>query len=188
MWQVKLITGIVNGLKAAGRGKKVVRKTPIIARSIINKGNGQLRTVVKGFGNGNLTADDVLKYAKNNSSIFGSFRKVVAGFTGKTGELQRVLPSMMSRVKFFPGFRIPKLTRHYVANANSARNVVNGFSTSTNKALKVNKALPNRKPVQMFQQERVVIQGFGGDSTKPVYKKTELKPTTQRTVVKGFSV
>ena len=129
-----------------------------------------------------MTAEDVVKSASLNS---GKYRKVIAGFTGKTNEYKLTVPSFMSRVKFFPCFRIP-FSRHYVANTTTARNVVSGFSTSATKEIKVNKAIPNLQPVPIGQDKRIVIQGFGGNSANPIYKQVEQKPSTPRTVVKGF--
>ncbi len=185
MWGIKLITGVLNA------GKKIVGSNttkidPVVTRRILNNGNGKMRCVVKGFGEGNYKPSDIVSKSLINNSRNLRFRKVIAGFTGEKGQVKLTSPQFASFVKFMPIFRIPKLIRHYVANASTTRNVIRGFNSKTQESLKTTKAIVQTTN-ENLNSERVVVQGFGGNASKPVFKTVTWQNSTPRTVVKGFN-
>lgn len=188
MWQKDLLNF---GIKAVKKAVKPM--APMIGRTIKRVGNGQPRVIVKGFGGTNLGTHTPGKSGQLMNSPF--LRPVVMGFAGQPGKvyLKPITASLdKARLIFFPNFRTPMMTRHVVYDVRTTRRVVLGFNvndlvkskfvTSGTKMPTPNTPL---KPPEVAT-ERVVVQGFGGNSANKIYKPIEQNKNTPRTVVKGF--
>lgn len=169
--------------------KNVAKSVPIntIGRTIVSKGNGQRRVIIEGFGGRNLEPESYFKLVdiRNMSNL----RPVISGFTGKFKVKQMTAWPGKGFVRFFPKFRLPKMSRHIVHDINSSRIEIKGFSADAAQNApsikKINSTSNSPKKIELAQ-ERVVIQGFGGNPTKPVYKKIDTTNPKPRTVIKGF--
>jgi len=181
MWQKDLVSC---GVKAVGRAAKPF----FISRTIRQTGNKMPRTIIKGFTGPNIEAKEHFRKLFNLQCR--NIRPIIAGFTGRPnmGRLNTV-PGNKAFVKFFPKFRIPKMTRHVVFDVKTSRISVTGFKNATPEIITNGSFVPT--PVNPLQRpeiatERVVIQGFGGNSSKPVIKQVPTAQISPRTVVKGF--
>lgn len=170
--------------------KKAVNTVPIktVGRTIVSKGNGQKRVIVEGFSGRNLEPESYFQLV--NQKNFLNLRPIVGGFTGKNSA--KVMTGMPGRgfVRFFPNFRLPRMSRHIVHDVNSSRVEIKGFTNEAAQAapsIKKISSTSNQAPKKIeLAQERVVVQGFGGNSATPVYKTVEQNNPKPRTVIKGF--
>lgn len=170
---------------------KSIPKNPslnVFARKIVSKGNGQRRTIVKGFGGVNL--DETNHFNKIDNFNFWNIRPVVTGFSNEGRPLVKKisLPQNKANIRFFPNYKSLRISRHFVYDIPTQRVQVKGFGGNTETVTGSIPTKPVKLPTrdEILAQERVVVQGFGGDSTKPIYKKMDNSNSTPRTVVKGF--
>ena len=197
MWQKELIN---LGLDVFKKTTKVTRKTvqaraPLFGRTIRQAGNGKERVVVGGFTGPNLDTVNHNKLVQRRISM--NIRPVVTGFTGIPGIIRfKQMTGMPNRgwVRFFPNFRLPKMTRHVVSDVKTSRKVVTGFSSDVSKEKIVTKGniVPSPanpvKPPEVAT-ERVVVQGFGGNPQNKITKPLNpQKNDSPRTIVRGFRV
>ena len=188
MWEIKLF----NAARRAVTRKTTTAPIMTFCRSIF-KGNGQ-RTIVSGFTGPNLDAATHFNFL-NNLRI-RNLRPVIRGFGNQYDHIPGMLVRKMSglpgqtKLKWFPNFRIPRMTRHVVYDISQSRTVVSGFQ---NELKQVTQSAVNTKPVklptgrELFAEERVVVQGFSKNtSTTPVTKKMDLTNSNPRVVIKGF--
>lgn len=176
MWEMKLL-------------KAVSTCTPLrtFARTIA-KGNGQRRVIVEGFAGRNF--DPIEHFKLMDLRIAMNFRPVIGGFTGRFGLKQITARPNTGFLRFYSQTQRPNMTRHLVYDIQPPRIAIRGFNcTSTGPKIvgeipKGPVTLPKAK--EIYADERVVIQGFGGDAQKPVYKKMDLTNSTPRKVIKGF--
>ena len=192
MWQKELINlGIDAGKKIVKAARQTAPKT-VFGRAIKQAGNGKSRVIVGGFTGPNLDAVNHNKLVQRRISM--NIRPVVTGFTGIPGVLKlKQMTGMPNRggLRFFPNFRLPKMTRHVVHDIQTTRKAVVGFTTEN---MQKTDFVTNGSPIVPGQPvkkpevvtERVVVQGFGGNSAQKIYKTMEQDKNTQRTVVKGF--
>lgn len=165
------------------------------SRTIASKGNGQQRVIVSGFGGPNLNADTHFKMLDYMRKF--NYRPVVKGFNYKLMDYKPMIAKPLTgrpgtgQVKFFSQGRNIRMSRHVVYDFQPPRIAVQGFSNEVQKGVKVvgeplkpSVTLPKRE--ELIAQERVVIQGFGGDASKSVYKKMDSANTEARKVIRGF--
>ena len=165
------------------------------SRAIKSNGNGQQRVIVSGFGGPNLNAEWHFRQIDFQHRF--NYRPVVKGFNqnlrGYDGMITKHLSGKpgAGQLKFFPRGRSMRMSRHLVFDLLPHRIAVKGFSNDAQKGVKVvgeppkpSVTLPKRE--ELIAQERVVIQGFGGDASKPVYKKMDTANSESRKVIKGF--
>ncbi len=179
MWEIKLL----NATMKASAKRPVRSLSRTFSRTIKQQGNGLKRTVVSGFNGPNL---DEIHFKRLSVLEQANVRVVISGFGGKKGLFKRI-PGIPNRgfVRFFPISKSNRIQRHVVYDVPTQRRVVNGFSLNTDPII-VSKGTPN-VPFQKPQivTERVVVQGFGENTSKPIYKQMPTEEKT-RTVVKGF--
>lgn len=192
MWQKELINlGIDAGKKIVKAARQTAPKT-VFGRAIKQAGNGKSRVIVGGFTGPNLDAVNHNKLVQRRISM--NIRPVVTGFTGIPGVLKlKQMTGMPNRggLRFLPNYRLPKMTRHVVHDIQTTRKAVVGFTTEN---MQKTDFVTNGSPIVPGQPvkkpevvtERVVVQGFGGNSAQKIYKTMEQDKNTQRTVVKGF--
>lgn len=181
MWQTKLIKGVLNA------GKRILPQTaPKVFARTIAKGSGR-RNIVSGFTGANLDENHFkwLEYLYKRN-----IRPVIAGFSGAKNK-GRYITAMPGRgfVKFFPNYNTGKMSKHVVYDIQTQRTAVNGFQTAGNTLSVVTKGNTVLNPAAQIQNpaaaaERIVIQGFGGNSAEKIYK--PMDANSKRTVVKGF--
>ncbi len=174
---------------------QVIRKTApkitklnVYARTIASKGNGQRRAIIKGFGGANL--EETSHFNRLTNLNFWNLRPVVTGFAsdGKFYAKRISLPQNRARMRFFQNNNNLKMSRHVVHDIPSTRIQVKGFCTHDKNITGSLPTQPVKLPTkdEIFAQERVVVQGFGGNSAKPIYKQMDNTNSKPRTVVKGF--
>lgn len=171
---------------------KNISKNPslnVFARRIVSKGNGQRRVIIKGFGGANI--NEANYFSRIDNFNFWNLRPVVTGFSKEERSLVRriSLPQNKANIRFFPNYKSPKMSRHVVYDIPTKRIQVQGFGSHTES---VTGSIPTEQiklPTkdEIIAQERIVVQGFGGDSSKPIYKKMNNDNSKPRTVIKGFS-
>jgi len=178
--------------------KPNVSATPkVFARTIVQKGNGMLRTIVSGFTGPNL--DSKTHFLSLNFRNMFNYRPVIKGFSQKYNSYNGMITTPLTArpgkgfVKFFSLFKNSKLSRHVVYDINPPRRVVQGFASDVNGKLNIKGYVPS-SPVKLpsgkdlYSDERIVVQGFGTTlPNKPVTKKVYFNSTKPRTVVRGFS-
>ena len=191
MWQKELINlGIDAGKKIVKAARQTAPKT-VFGRAIKQAGNGKSRVIVGGFTGPNLD-----KIQHNNllqMLNIMNVRPVVKGFAVTPGKIhvQKLLNQNTGVLRFLPNYRLPKMTRHVVHDIQTTRKAVVGFGTEN---MQKTDFVTNGSPIVPGQPvkkpevvtERVVVQGFGGNSAQKIYKTMEQNKNTQRTVVKGF--
>ncbi len=188
MWEIKLF----NAARRAVTQKTTTAPIMKFCRSIF-RGRGQ-RTIVSGFTGPNLDASTHFNFLYNLR--IRNLRPVIRGFGNQydhiPGMLVKQIPGLpgQTRLKWFPNFRIPNITRHVVYDLQPQRKVIAGF---TKDIAENTKGQIYTKPVkiptgkELVAEERVVIQGFSTNtSTTPVTKKMDLTNSNPRVVVKGF--
>lgn len=179
MWEMKLL----NATMKASAKRPARRLSQTFSRTIKQQGNGLKRTVVSGFNGPNL---DEIHFKRLSVLEQANARVVISGFGGQKGLFKRIsgIPNR-GFVRFFPISKSNRIQRHVVYDVPTQRKVVNGFSLSSDPII-VSKGTPNvpfQKP--QIATERVVVQGFGGNTSKPIYKQMPTEEKT-RTIVKGF--
>ena len=161
----------------------------VFARRIASKGNGQRRAIIKGFSNANI--DETNYFSRIDSFNFWNLRPVVTGFSKEERSLVRriSLPQNKANIRFFPNYKLPNISRHVVYDIPTQRIQVQGFGSHTEAVTGSIATKPIKLPTkdEIIAQERIVVQGFGGDASKPIYKKMNNDNSKPRTVVKGFS-
>ena len=174
-------------LSTAFKVTRAVQKriAPTFTKTICSKGNGQRRVIVSGFNGANLDENHFkLLDLYNRLNV----RPIIAGFTGQKGMGRRLTATPgCGFTKFFPNFRLPRMSRHVVYDVQTQRQAIKGFSCDTTPEI-VKRGTPQTAQTLQRPQiatERIVIQGFGGDTSKPVYK--QINPNEKRTVIKGFT-
>lgn len=185
----KLFNAAVTMARKAAPKQAAIRT---FSRTIASKGNGQQRVIVSGFGGPNLDADTHFKMLDYLRKF--NYRPVVKGFNQNLQVYKGIIGKKMpgnQRLKFFPRYRGKGVSKHIVPDIQPQRIAVQGFSNEVQKGVKVVGG-PIKQPVtlpkreELIAQERVVIQGFGGDASKPVYKKMDSANTEARKVIRGF--
>ena len=197
MWQKELISLSLDVFKKTTKvaRKTVQAKAPLFGRTIRQTGNGKPRVVVGGFSGPNLDAVNHNKLVQIRNIM--NVRPVVTGFSGRAGLVKlKQMTGMPNRgwVRFFPNFRLPKMTRHVVSDVKTSRKVVTGFSSDVSKEKIVTKGNIVPSPANPVgppevATERVVVQGFSGNPQNKIIKPLNpQKNDSPRTIVKGFRV
>lgn len=173
-----------------------VNSQKLFARTI-SRGNGQRRVIVSGFSGANLQPESHFRSVDCRNMF--NYRPVIKGFNPKYINYDYMVTKHMTAlpgkgiVRFFPQWQNPKMTRHVVYDIQPPRVAVKGFNMDHSTGVKITGEMP-KQPVtlpsgkELIANERVVIQGFSGDSSKPVLKQMDLNNNKPRTVVKGFRV
>ena len=179
--------GILKNAETTTKTSSVARN---IARSIWQKGNGQLRTVISGFTGPNVDLKDLMD--TNALLIRHGYRFAVKGFNNANVGTAPHKCGFFQKIKFFPNFNFPNMRRHVVYDLKPQRTIVQGFQTDTSEAAKTTGSvisscvmLPSNK--SLFTNERVVVQGFNiNSSSEPAKRAIDLTNSKPRTVIKGF--
>lgn len=185
MWQVDFAKGLFNAARKTVKTQSIPR---VFGRAIKQTGNGMRRQIISGFGGPNLDENHfklLNYYAQRN------IRPIIAGFTGPKNSA-RYITAQPGRaiMRFFPNFQMPKMQRHVVFNVETKRIAVKGFTDSAEPGIKiVSNGTPGAAKIAAEKvtpaTERVVIQGFGGNSAEKIMK--PIDRNSPRTFVKGFN-
>ena len=192
--KLKVKGDIMLGKILFGVIKKSTRRLPIktFGRTIASKGNGQRRFIVEGFSGRNIEpSSHFMRLARLNQA---NQRPVIKGFNPHYNEFQgtivKPMPSKINRggVKFFPNFSTTRITRHIVHDNQKNRIKVSGFrpNDTNTQTVQQNTSIQLQAKDDLKAKERIVVQGFRGDASKPLFKQLDTSNATPRAVVKGF--